>query len=343
MKPVPGPAAYLATLTARFLEVLSGTGGSHPPEAIEPPRPKNSRKTRVWFWLEVPIAEKDEVKALGARWQREARKWYVPTDHPDPSPLLPWMAPALIAALPNTPRLALLLDGYHFIHAHNLQVFRHSDTFDDHLMTALLHTVNRIHLAGFQVGCIRFHHARPLDPSVFRYVDRDARLLGMDPAPIITHYKKAHYAVTALEERTHLHGIPFQAILGRTRYNGFQLNSRAIADLPRRTGGWQDILDALDLDVKQKTVDTAIVLDLLDLAELGQTATAPDGFMLVATDTDFTPAVARAGDKLQIYARERRRNGYIGWVGIGNEPCPYDATIPESCRLTVPRVRRKSP
>lgn len=30
------------------------------------------------FFLVVPFAEKDEAKALGARWEAKARKWYVP-------------------------------------------------------------------------------------------------------------------------------------------------------------------------------------------------------------------------------------------------------------------------
>ena len=30
------------------------------------------------FFLVVPFAQKDEVKALGARWDAAARKWYVP-------------------------------------------------------------------------------------------------------------------------------------------------------------------------------------------------------------------------------------------------------------------------
>ena len=31
------------------------------------------------FHLTVPFAEKDNAKALGARWDAAARKWYVPT------------------------------------------------------------------------------------------------------------------------------------------------------------------------------------------------------------------------------------------------------------------------
>src|SRR5215831_6639908 len=32
------------------------------------------------LWLDVPFAEKDEAKALGARWDPKARSWYAPPD-----------------------------------------------------------------------------------------------------------------------------------------------------------------------------------------------------------------------------------------------------------------------
>ena len=32
------------------------------------------------IYLEVPFAQKDQAKALGARWDGSARKWYIP-DH----------------------------------------------------------------------------------------------------------------------------------------------------------------------------------------------------------------------------------------------------------------------
>ena len=32
------------------------------------------------FYLQCPYDEKDEGKALGGRWDNEARKWYVPDD-----------------------------------------------------------------------------------------------------------------------------------------------------------------------------------------------------------------------------------------------------------------------
>ncbi len=41
-------------------------------------------------WLDVHIDEKDKVKALGAKWDRDERKWFVP-DGMDITPFLPWL------------------------------------------------------------------------------------------------------------------------------------------------------------------------------------------------------------------------------------------------------------
>lgn len=40
--------------------------------------------------LEVPFDQKDEAKALGARWDRDARSWYVPAGR-DPAPFQRWV------------------------------------------------------------------------------------------------------------------------------------------------------------------------------------------------------------------------------------------------------------
>ena len=37
-----------------------------------------SKKDR--FYLACPYEEKDEAKALGARWDNDVRKWYVPDE-----------------------------------------------------------------------------------------------------------------------------------------------------------------------------------------------------------------------------------------------------------------------
>ena len=50
--------------------------------------------TRIW--LDVPFAEKDQAKALGARWSAAAKRWYSPAESSD---LARW------AALPEIPEL----------------------------------------------------------------------------------------------------------------------------------------------------------------------------------------------------------------------------------------------
>lgn len=42
--------------------------------------------------LKVPYAEKDQAKALGARWNAERKAWYVP-DGVDAAPFAQWLAP----------------------------------------------------------------------------------------------------------------------------------------------------------------------------------------------------------------------------------------------------------
>ena len=42
--------------------------------------------------LKVPYAEKDQAKALGARWNAERKAWYVP-DGTDAAPFEQWLAP----------------------------------------------------------------------------------------------------------------------------------------------------------------------------------------------------------------------------------------------------------
>jgi len=42
--------------------------------------------------LYVPFEEKDEAKALGARWNKEKKKWYVP-DQVDEAPFERWFKP----------------------------------------------------------------------------------------------------------------------------------------------------------------------------------------------------------------------------------------------------------
>ena len=43
------------------------------------------------LYLDVPFPDKEQVKALGARWDRDARSWYVP-NHLDVEPFTHWLA-----------------------------------------------------------------------------------------------------------------------------------------------------------------------------------------------------------------------------------------------------------
>jgi hypothetical protein len=49
----------------------------------------NNKKERSLLFLNVPFTEKDEAKALGAQWNAEMKKWYVP-DGVDNAPFARW-------------------------------------------------------------------------------------------------------------------------------------------------------------------------------------------------------------------------------------------------------------
>ena len=52
--------------------------------------------------LEVPINQKDEAKALGARWDPDARSWYVPAGR-DATPFARWLPPPVRTHGPTIP------------------------------------------------------------------------------------------------------------------------------------------------------------------------------------------------------------------------------------------------
>jgi hypothetical protein len=63
-------------------------------------------------WLHVPYAEKEQAKALGARWDPSARSWYVPAGR-DLAPFARWLPntePAVDLDAPG-PRLAVWVVG----------------------------------------------------------------------------------------------------------------------------------------------------------------------------------------------------------------------------------------
>ena len=54
-------------------------------------------------WLDVSFAEKEQAKAAGARWDREAKRWYAP--RPGIAALAQWAArPDLPELLPGEDR-----------------------------------------------------------------------------------------------------------------------------------------------------------------------------------------------------------------------------------------------
>jgi len=52
------------------------------------------------IFLNVPYAEKDDARALGARWNPTRKRWYVP-DGVDPAPFAKWQADAGGAGSPS--------------------------------------------------------------------------------------------------------------------------------------------------------------------------------------------------------------------------------------------------
>ncbi|MBL6986042.1 MAG: hypothetical protein ISR72_03175 [Methylobacter sp.] len=52
-------------------------------------------------YLTVPFSQKDEAKALGARWDAVAKKWFVPADK-DVSLFARWQAESGVVQLPNS-------------------------------------------------------------------------------------------------------------------------------------------------------------------------------------------------------------------------------------------------
>jgi hypothetical protein len=94
----------------------------------------SSRYAEGNVYLDVPFPEKDQVKALGARWDRDARSWYVPAGV-DLEPFADWLAllpfeddPVLaVIGLPqpcwkcgeDTMAVVACKDGEHLVFAHS--------------------------------------------------------------------------------------------------------------------------------------------------------------------------------------------------------------------------------
>lgn len=57
--------------------------------------------------LDVPFSQKDEAKALGAKWDRVKKIWYVP-DGVNPEPFAAWL-PGVDRSDPSAPYIYLVL------------------------------------------------------------------------------------------------------------------------------------------------------------------------------------------------------------------------------------------
>lgn len=61
-----------------YAQDVSGEPHDEAKTAPRSQRPRASSSASDRFYLNVPYAEKDEAKALGARWDAAKKKWYAP-------------------------------------------------------------------------------------------------------------------------------------------------------------------------------------------------------------------------------------------------------------------------
>jgi hypothetical protein len=88
--PTEQGAAYIETLADGTTRPLSSVeanwmqaseSGTANPQLKTPPsslKPAGKTGSQGKVFLKVPFAEKDQAKALGARWDAAQKKWYVP-------------------------------------------------------------------------------------------------------------------------------------------------------------------------------------------------------------------------------------------------------------------------
>ncbi|WP_235603254.1 DUF5710 domain-containing protein [Piscirickettsia litoralis] len=76
-------------------------------------------------YLNVPFAEKDEAKRLGARWDPSARSWYI-LPHVDTDPFTRWLKNA---AAPPKKRAMILIVGIMALTITNLKAYSSATTY----------------------------------------------------------------------------------------------------------------------------------------------------------------------------------------------------------------------
>lgn len=71
------------------------------------------------IFLTVPFAEKDQAKSLGARWNAEKKKWYVPAGA-DPTPFKKWaggdtVVSDRVSTMPSMEEVGLTITGTQYV------------------------------------------------------------------------------------------------------------------------------------------------------------------------------------------------------------------------------------
>lgn len=85
---VQADGSQVAT-TAPVWPTAASSGHPAAAPSARPAAPARAKSAQAVAVLKVPFAEKDEAKALGARWDAAIKKWYVPAGV-DPAPFARW-------------------------------------------------------------------------------------------------------------------------------------------------------------------------------------------------------------------------------------------------------------
>lgn len=74
-----GSTRPIPTAQVRWVQIgQSSSTNALPARSSQPPNSGSKASSQGKVFLNVPFAEKDQAKALGARWDATRKKWYVP-------------------------------------------------------------------------------------------------------------------------------------------------------------------------------------------------------------------------------------------------------------------------
>ncbi|MET4921837.1 DUF5710 domain-containing protein [Streptomyces sp. PSRA5] len=99
----PGPTDLMMRLTdpaacervGRVIERARKDGAAWNPRSSGPSASGSEKQGEKRLYLNVPFAEKDEAKRLlGARWDKDRRKWYVDAERVDREQAARWLPPS---------------------------------------------------------------------------------------------------------------------------------------------------------------------------------------------------------------------------------------------------------